>query len=99
MTRYVERCKDCGIDTTPCTGKRGCRHKGRWEHYMVHDVVWAAARMKVEFLDHSGFLCVGCIEKRLHRKLTPADFPQYPINETCPWDTERLASRKRGEQA
>jgi hypothetical protein len=36
-------CKDCGADTTPCTGKRGRRHKGRWEHYMVTGDVWKAA--------------------------------------------------------
>jgi hypothetical protein len=38
-------CSDCGGDTTPCTGKRGCRHAGRWEYYMVHNEVWARAGM------------------------------------------------------
>ena len=36
------RCKDCGMDTMPCTGKRGDRHKERWEYYMVHDKLWAS---------------------------------------------------------
>ena len=30
------------MDTMPCTGKRGDRHKGRWEYYMVHDKLWAS---------------------------------------------------------
>src|SRR5690348_15648318 len=47
-------CADCGQDTTPCTGERGCRHKGRWEYYMVHDAIWAAAGMSRE---RKMFLC------------------------------------------
>jgi hypothetical protein len=39
-------CADCGVDTTPCTGKRGCRHVGRWEYYMLRDDVWRAAGME-----------------------------------------------------
>src|SRR5215813_2211105 len=57
-------CEDCGMDTTPCTGKRGCRHRGRWEYYMVHDALWRKAKMR------SGFLCIGCLERRLGRMLT-----------------------------
>ena len=81
-------CQDCGVDTTPCTGKRGCRHKGKWEHYMVTKALWEQAGMD------SGFLCIGCLERRIGRRLTPADFPDLPINYPDPWDTERLASRK-----
>jgi hypothetical protein len=62
---------------------------------MVRDAVWSAAGMKVECLDRSGFLCVGCLEKRLGRTLKPKDFTSAPINDPSPWDTERLASRKR----
>jgi hypothetical protein len=81
-------CKDCGMDTAPCTGKRGCRHGGRWEHYMVHDKLWRAAGMR------DGFLCVGCIEKRIGRRLTPRDFTSAPINDPYdPWNTPRLADR------
>jgi hypothetical protein len=82
-----ESCADCGIDTTPCTGKRGCRHIGRWEHYMVHDEVWSVA-------NGARFLCVGCIEQRLGRQLTAEDFTGAPINDADPWDTPRLAARK-----
>jgi len=81
-------CKDCGIDTTPCSGKRGCRHKGRWEHYMVHNTIWKAAGMT------DGFLCVGCLEKRIGRVLTPEDFTDFPINNFHPWHTDRLLDRQ-----
>lgn len=81
-------CLDCGAHTTPCTGKRGCRHIGRWEHYMVLPEVWAAARMG------KGYLCIGCLERRLGRRLQPEDFSGLPINESDnPWNTPRLASR------
>lgn len=88
-------CLDCNVDTAPCTGKRGCRHKGKWEYYMVTDEVWHAA-MSGESNPFSGYLCIGCLERRLGRELTPADFSDYPINEPSPWDTERLAARKAG---
>jgi hypothetical protein len=81
-------CKDCGIDTTPCTGKRGCRHLWRWEHYMVHNEVWAKAGMA------DGYLCIGCLEGRLGRELSATDFIQAPINDPRhPWATPRLRSR------
>lgn len=84
----VNLCADCRVDTTPCTGKRGCRHGGRWEHYMVWNELWAAAQMT------EGFLCVGCLEARLGRELTSGDFTSAPINNPDPWDTPRLADRK-----
>jgi hypothetical protein len=84
-------CKDCGMDTTPCTGKRGRRHKERWEYYVVHDKLWARAGMK------KGFLCVRCLEKRIGRRLRPKDFTDVSINDPENlWDTPRLNSRKRG---
>jgi len=81
-------CKDCGIDTAPCTGKRGCRHKGRWEYYMVQNELWNAAKMQ------QVCLCVGCLEKRIGRELTSEDFTDVPINDPSPWDTDRLRMRK-----
>jgi hypothetical protein len=48
-----------------------------------------------ETLWSSGFLCVGCLEKRLGRQLTAEDFPDYPINHQHDLDTPRLASRKK----
>lgn len=83
-------CHDCGIDTTPCTGRRGCRHIGKWEHYMVHNALWRLAG------EIAGFLCIGCLEHRLGRTLTPLAFPDFPINWPCKWGTPRLAARKIG---
>lgn len=85
-------CVDCGIDTASCSGKRGFRHRGRWEHYMIHDDVWAAAGMGTA--SGAGFLCVGCLEQRLGRQLQPFDFTTTPINELSPWDTLRMEARK-----
>lgn len=60
---------------------------------MVTDAVWRAAGMS------NGFVCVGCLESRLGRHLTPADFTDFPINLSSPWDTPRLAARKAGMTA
>jgi hypothetical protein len=97
MLDYATLCHDCGTDTTPCTGRRGCRHKQRWEWYMVHASVWRAAgmpRMTVE--TGGGFLCIGCLERRLGRNLNPTDFTDAPVNNPSPWDTPRLAAGKAG---
>jgi hypothetical protein len=88
-TNMAAICKDCSVDTTPCTGKRGCRHKDRWEYYMVHNELWQAAKMQ------AGFLCIGCLERRIDRQLRPHDFTDSRINDSeHPWDTDRLHSRK-----
>jgi hypothetical protein len=84
-------CVDCGAGTV--LSKRGCN-----EDYMVHDEVWEAAGMPpstiMAYGGNGDFLCVGCLEVRLGRRLTPADFTKVPINNPTPWDTPRLASRK-----
>jgi hypothetical protein len=81
------RCVDCGVDVTP--GVDADPIAGTWEYYMVHDEVWAAARMPYE-----GSLCVACLEVRLGRHLTPGDFSAWPINDWSPLDTPRLLDRK-----
>jgi hypothetical protein len=81
-------CQDCGFNTTPCTGKRGCRHGGKWEWYMVRDAVWTEARAA------DGYLCIGCLERRLGRPLTSEDFSTAPVNNWSPWDTDRLMRAK-----
>ncbi len=101
-------CRDCRMDTTPCAGGHAhrrttptnlrCQHKGRWEYYMVHNSVWKQAGMPVRRSAFpsgaTGFLCIGCLEQRLRRTLTD-DFPDLPINEPDPSDTERLARIKQ----
>ena len=110
-------CDDCGKATTPCAGEdahrrttpanRRCRHKGRWESYMVHDKVWAAAGMPArqkripnyDESDGSGFLCLDCLEKRLGRDLVPEDFTKLCIDSPSPWDTPKLAAIKAQRSA
>ncbi|WP_329309375.1 hypothetical protein [Streptomyces microflavus] len=59
------------------------------EYYMVKDEVWAAAGMC-----GYGYLCVGCVEGRLDRCLTAADFADVPINSDPEYQrSARLASR------
>jgi hypothetical protein len=79
-------CEDCGQEVTP--GRPG---NGDWEWYMVHNDVWAKAGMQ------DGFLCIGCLEQRLGRPLTGADFiPEPPINQPkSDFDTPRLLALKR----
>jgi hypothetical protein len=73
-------CRDCAIDVIPMFGGS--------EWYMVHEEVWQYAGMP------PGYLCIGCLEERIGRRLTPLDFTDAPINDPDPRDTERLASRK-----
>jgi hypothetical protein len=59
-----------------CKMKTGIR--GEW--YLVHDHVWEQAWSNSKTTNSTEFfcdelLCVGCLEKRLDRQLTPADFP------------------------
>ena len=102
-------CIDCGINTAPGCSNRAqidqafaapsVRAKQtvphtfdeRSEVYMVKPAVWKAAGMD----EQGGCLCIGCLEKRLGRTLTPKDFPRHdPLN----WlpGTERLLSRRDG---
>lgn len=71
-------CEDCGQDTDKIN-----------EYYMVHDSLWGAAGMETneaftQGLTNTylpdGMLCVGCLENRIGRRLTPADFTDAPIN-------------------
>lgn len=70
---------------------------------MVTAAVWQAAGMPApiarEYNASGGdFLCVGCLETRLGRRLVSADFTKALINEPSPWDTPRLAVRKSGHR-
>jgi hypothetical protein len=61
-------CDDCGIDTLTETFQ---------EYYMVKDNVWLRAKS-----DKEGFLCIGCLENRLGRRLSYQDFSECNLN-TC----------------
>ena len=62
-------CDDCGLDH---------------DMYMVHDSVWAAAGMPVNTGTHHAakgrYLCIPCLQARLGRELTAADFTGAPVN-------------------
>ncbi len=89
-------CVDCRANTTPCTvmrrwGQRACPAHHGWEIYMIADAVWAAADGPAR---PHGFLCVGCLERRLGRELTAADFKDVSLNTRSVCDSPRLAERK-----
>lgn len=101
MSRYVEPspCADCGKDTTPCLRRRGCRHGRQWEWYMVWPALWelawrnSPARTADQFGVSNGFLCIGCLQQRIGRLLTAADFTRARVNDPQhPWNTEQLAA-------
>ena len=50
---------------------KGCGECTKGEYYMVKDDLWTFGR---------GFLCVGCLEVRLGRRLEPNDFTDVPVN-------------------
>jgi hypothetical protein len=75
-------CGDCGVDTlAPATSPPS----GRAEYYMIHDHLWATAG------GIQGFLCIGCLEIRLGRQLTAADFSLTGVNDLSIADTQRFA--------
>jgi hypothetical protein len=90
-------CNDCGLNTMP----PGKPKRGTFEQFICRDEVWAAAGMTPGKVGNNnelvggGFLCVGCIEIRLGRRLTIDDIK--PICQRLaiggPWHTERLRSR------
>lgn len=71
-------CRDCGDNTHEID-----------EYYMVNDEVWEASGMG----PHDGMLCIGCLEKRIGRRLNRTDFTDAPVNSIfvySPRLTERL---------
>ena len=59
------RCLDCGVNTDAID-----------EYYMLNSDLWAVVNP-----DITGNLCIGCVESRLGRALTPADFTDGQIND------------------
>jgi hypothetical protein len=62
------------------------------EFFMVKDETWDAAVRTDSFLRDS-FLCIGCLEHRLGRRLVPSDFSDVPINEIHGGKSSRLRNR------
>jgi hypothetical protein len=64
---------------------------GLSEVYYVRDKVWDASGVE----GMGGCLCIGCLEKRIGRKLRPKDFPQWhPFNNSKFPGTPRLRQRR-----
>ena len=67
------------------------------EYYMLADKLWLQANPKID-----GMLCIGCVEKRLGRKLKKEDFINCPLNSFSgrftaggwPYRTKRLIDRQ-----
>jgi hypothetical protein len=78
-------CIDCGEDTVP-VGDRA-------EWYIVTDAVWSGAGMIVAHVPeaYEQFLCIGCLEARIGRRLNADDFPDLPINDVSHVDDPRYA--------
>jgi hypothetical protein len=72
-------CHDCGINTLPLA------QPDRAEYYMVQHAIWD------EFGPDKGYMCIGCLETRMGRKLNSADFLDVPVNDLAISDTERYA--------
>ena len=80
-------CLDCGTDTlSPEPGVPT-------EYYQVHNGVWQAADAP-----RHAFLCVGCLESRLGRRLRRADFTDAPINDLSISRTARFAWSWRSDR-
>ena len=62
---------------------------GQSEVYMVCDHVW----QKAGLADWGGCLCIGCLEKRIGRRLIPDDFSDHIFNTNLP-GTPRLLERQ-----
>jgi hypothetical protein len=61
---------------------------------MLLPAVWAEAARDLPDT-HETMLCIGCVERRLGRQLTPEDFDwSLSLNEPSAMDTDRLADRK-----
>lgn len=99
-------CVDCGVNTAPGApdgpslrldialyGQSEVSFDRNTEVYTVKDKVWAAAGMR----PWNGCLCIGCLERRIGRRLRPRDFQRnHPFNAPHIPGTPRLKSRLSG---
>jgi hypothetical protein len=83
-------CDGCGDDVTPYDDY-GRPVEGGWEWYMVRAEVWEAAASSQG--EQPRFLCIGCLEGRIGRQLTRADFADAEINKPGWVASERLMNR------
>ena len=67
-----------------------CHQYTTGEYYMLHDYVWHQTGMKK--YDQKE-LCIGCVERRLGRKLHSGDFMDIPLNHLMTGKSARLKNR------
>lgn len=87
-------CRDCGASTAP-RDSAGDIMDFTWEWYVVWPRVWRKAVPDAGEIDYGGggYLCVGCLEARLGRRLRPGDFADVPANLPSALNTPRLQDR------
>lgn len=78
-------CIDCGTATMPDTPIGSAD----WQRYMVKGDVWSLAGLR----PHDGWMCIPCLQARLGRPLTGADFPALPMNRPGRDDDTPLLAR------
>jgi hypothetical protein len=95
-------CVDCGINTAPGLPNRKeveleiaikgvakcCYTWDATEVYTVKDKIWKRTGLGPK----DGCLCIGCLEKRIGRRLKPKDFDEHVLNEMPA--SERLCKRQ-----
>jgi hypothetical protein len=74
-------CMDCHRDTSSA---------GLKEYYMIQFDMWDALTSENE---RDRMLCIGCLEDRLGRELTPPDFTDCPVNRDKYNKSVRLCTR------
>jgi len=82
--RIEGRCLDCKEETSFRADKAD-------EWCMVHDALWLQAHPA-----RDGKLCIGGLERRLGRRLTPNDFTNALVNTPGRGNLKRLNSRLLG---
>jgi hypothetical protein len=83
IQQYVKffSCNDCGVNVA-------CRFGGICEYnFMLNPETWQSLNL------NNGLLCIGCIEKRLGRKLTPNDFDKSAPVTSRTQQSQRLRDR------
>jgi hypothetical protein len=102
-------CVDCGVNTAPglltrkevdlaiaIDGEAKQHMTDGQEVYTVEKDVWRATGLD----GMGGCLCIGCLEKRIGRRLRPKDFlPDHPFNSPDFPATRRLRKRRGEHQA
>jgi hypothetical protein len=62
------------------------------EYYIVKDKVWDEVASKNELL------CIGCLEKRIGRKLISEDFPEIELNYGKNYSQSRRLLNRMGKE-